>query len=173
MWMRGGCKVYMDSYMASNGSCFMVTWIIFKSHLLDVGLTQNRELHGSERWQPLIYSIYHAWGPAWIYKVIEIAFGWGPSHIWLHTTLEGLWPHYMILEVYWDGLWTLSVGLSQFHGHGSWLVCDHALGATSNTRLSAHDHCTSLLESKYTLILSVLCHVVYTILFMNIGPSKS
>jgi hypothetical protein len=31
----------MDSYMASNG--FMVTWSIFKNHLLEVGLTQNRE----------------------------------------------------------------------------------------------------------------------------------
>ena len=26
-----------------------------------------------------------------------------------------------------DGLWTLSFGLSQFHGHGSWLVCEVAL----------------------------------------------
>ena len=43
MWMQDGCKVYMDSYMASNGSCFMVTWIIFKNHLLEVGLTQNRD----------------------------------------------------------------------------------------------------------------------------------
>ena len=24
----------------------------------------------------------------------------------------------MILEVSWDGLWTLSIGLSQIHGHG-------------------------------------------------------
>ena len=39
MWMHDGCKVYMDSYMISNGSCFMVTWIIFKNHLLEVGLT--------------------------------------------------------------------------------------------------------------------------------------
>jgi hypothetical protein len=43
MWMHDGCKVYMDSYMASNGSCVMVTWIIFKNHLLEVCLTQNRE----------------------------------------------------------------------------------------------------------------------------------
>jgi hypothetical protein len=49
------------------------------------------------------------------------------GHIWLHTTLEGMWPHYMILEVSWDGLGTLSFGLSQFHGHGSWLVCEVAL----------------------------------------------
>ena len=25
MYMRDGCRVYMNSYMASNGSCFMVT----------------------------------------------------------------------------------------------------------------------------------------------------
>ena len=43
MWMQDGCKVYMDSYMASNGSCFMVIWAIFKNLLLQVGLTQNRE----------------------------------------------------------------------------------------------------------------------------------
>jgi hypothetical protein len=36
--MQDGCKVYMDSYMTSNGSCFMVTWTNFKNHLLEVGL---------------------------------------------------------------------------------------------------------------------------------------
>ena len=60
-------------------------------------------------------------------EFIEIAFSWGPGHIWLHTTLEGPWPYHMILEVSWDGLWTLSFGLSQFHGHGSCLVCEVAL----------------------------------------------
>ena len=43
MWMQDGCEVYMNFYMTSNGSCFMVNWIIFKNHLLEVGLTQNRE----------------------------------------------------------------------------------------------------------------------------------
>ena len=38
--MQDGCKVYVDPYMASNGSCFMVTWTVFKYHLLEVGLTQ-------------------------------------------------------------------------------------------------------------------------------------
>jgi hypothetical protein len=42
-WLQDGCKVYMDSYTASNGSCFLVTWIISKNHLLEVSLTQNRE----------------------------------------------------------------------------------------------------------------------------------
>jgi hypothetical protein len=44
MWMQDGCKVYLDSYMASNGSCFIVTLTVFKNHLLEVGLTQNREI---------------------------------------------------------------------------------------------------------------------------------
>jgi hypothetical protein len=43
MWLQDGCKVYMDSYMATNESCFMVTWTIFRNHLLVVGLTQNQE----------------------------------------------------------------------------------------------------------------------------------
>ena len=43
MWMQYGCIVYMDSYMASNESCFMVTWTIYKNHLLEVGLTQNQD----------------------------------------------------------------------------------------------------------------------------------
>ena len=30
----------------------------------------------------------------------------------------------MVLEVRWDGLGNFSFGLSQFHGHGSWLVCE-------------------------------------------------
>ena len=41
--MQDGCEVYMDSYMASNGSRFMVTSTIFKNHLLEVGLTQNQD----------------------------------------------------------------------------------------------------------------------------------
>ena len=57
--MQDGCKVYMDSYIASNGSCFMVNWTIFKYHLLEVGQTQNQEtkLWHSKCSQPLVYSI--------------------------------------------------------------------------------------------------------------------
>ena len=41
--MQDGCKVYMEPFVASNGSCFMVTWTIFKHHLLEVDLIQNWE----------------------------------------------------------------------------------------------------------------------------------
>ena len=36
-------KVHMDSYMALNRSCFMITWTIFKNHLLEAGMTRNLE----------------------------------------------------------------------------------------------------------------------------------
>jgi hypothetical protein len=122
-WMQDGCKVYMDSYMASNGSCFMVTWIIFKQPPLRGKPNTKPEDHGTlnahNHWSSLFY---HVCGPTWI-NIHWKAFGWGPGHTRLHTTLEGPWPHCMILEVCWDDiLWTLSFGLSQFHGHGSWLL---------------------------------------------------
>ena len=44
-----------------------------------------------------------------------------------HTLAAGvankLLNEFMILKVFWDGLWALSFVLSQFHGHGTWLVC--------------------------------------------------
>jgi hypothetical protein len=46
----------------------------------------------------------------------------------------------MILEVCWDALWTLPLGISQFHGHGSWLVGEVAL--------SCYD-VSSQLDSRY------------------------
>ena len=45
--MHNGCKVYMDSYMASNGLCFMINWTILKNHHMEVGLTQNPGDHGT------------------------------------------------------------------------------------------------------------------------------
>jgi hypothetical protein len=35
MWMQDGYQVHMDSYMAWNGSCFMVTWTIFQKPPLE------------------------------------------------------------------------------------------------------------------------------------------
>jgi hypothetical protein len=41
--MQDGCEVYTDPYMTSNGSCLMVTRIISKTRLLEVGLIENQE----------------------------------------------------------------------------------------------------------------------------------
>ena len=54
------------------------------------------------------------------------------QHLLKQHLVEGLVKydftlHYMVLEVCWDGLWTLSFGLSKFHGHGSWLMCEVVL----------------------------------------------
>ena len=97
MWMQDGCKVYMASYMASSGSCFMVTWTISKNHFLEVGAHTNLGDHGTpnahNRWFVLLYQVR---GSAWI------AIHWNniwlrAQHIWLHTTLEDPWPHHMML----------------------------------------------------------------------------
>jgi hypothetical protein len=52
-------KVGMDSYMASNRSCFMVTWISFEKHFLEVGRSEHKT---GRSWhtgcsQPPVYSI--------------------------------------------------------------------------------------------------------------------
>ena len=43
MWMQDGCKVYMDSYMASNGSCVHGHLDSFQKPSLGVGMRENRE----------------------------------------------------------------------------------------------------------------------------------
>ena len=68
MWTQDRWKVHMDSYVTSNGSCFMVTWTIFKRHLLEVGLTQNWEIdHGTPNTRDRWFILFnHVRGPAWI-----------------------------------------------------------------------------------------------------------
>jgi hypothetical protein len=144
-WMQDGCKVYMDSYMASNGSCVMVTWIIFKNHLLEVGLTQKRKTMAFQTLTTVdLFGFYHVWGPAWL-EIHCNSIWLGTGHIWLHTALEDPWPSYMILEVSCNGLWTLSFGLSQFHGHGSWLACE----VTLNMSISLLNHVQSMYPSQH------------------------
>ena len=96
MWMQDGCNVYMDSYMASNGSCFMVTLIRFKKHLLKIGLAQNWDIMAlrmlTTRWFILFY---HVRGHAWIKIHWNSSWLRTRSHMTLHytwgsvTTLHG------------------------------------------------------------------------------------
>ena len=67
MCMQDGCKFYIDFYMASTGSCFMVTWTIFKNHRLEEGLTQNQETMALWMLTTVGYILfYHVWAPSWI-----------------------------------------------------------------------------------------------------------
>ena len=55
-----GVKVYMDSYVASNGLCFMVTSTLFKNHRLGGRPNTKPGDHGhSKHSQPLVYSIFN------------------------------------------------------------------------------------------------------------------
>ena len=120
------CEVYIDSYMASNGPCFMVTWIVFENHFLEVGLTQTGRpgtLNAHNLWFILFY---HVWGHAWIKNHWNSISLRAQSHMTSHYTWGTMTTLYD-LGVHWDGLWTLSFGFSQFHGHGSWLMCEVAL----------------------------------------------
>ena len=72
--MQGGCKVYMDSYKASNESCILITWAIFKNHRLEVCLIQNQETMALRTLTTLIYSIPSCVKIRMNRKFIEMAF---------------------------------------------------------------------------------------------------
>jgi hypothetical protein len=120
MWMQDGFK-------SPHGSLHVIKLDHVSQSLLEVGRIQNRETVAL--WTLTTVDLFYCimCGDPREQKFIEVAFGWWPSHMWLHTTLKCPWPHYMTLEVCWDDLWTLSLGLSQFHGRNSWLLCEVAL----------------------------------------------
>ena len=107
-------KVYMDSYMASNGSCFMVAWFVLETTSWCSRHNTNLEDHGTpnthNRWFILFY---HVWGPAWI----EIH----SNSIWLrvrsHMTSHYTWGPVTTLHDFGGVLgWpsTLSLGSHDF-----------------------------------------------------------
>jgi hypothetical protein len=133
MWLQDGCKVYMDSYMASNRSCFMVTWTISKNHLWEVGLTQNRETMALQTLTTVkLFDFYHVWGPAWL----EIYW----NSIWLrvqsHMTSHYTWGSMTTIHDF-EGV--LGQPLDTFFwalknsGHDSWFVCEVALRSKAKT----------------------------------------
>jgi hypothetical protein len=128
-WMQDGCKLYVNLYVAPNGSCFMVVcWTVFKNKPSFGGRPNTKwGDHGTprshSRWFMIYFSCVRIMHEK---KFIEIACGWGPDHMWLHTTLEGLWLHYNSFGSVLGRPLDTSFRLSQFHGHGSWLVCEVA-----------------------------------------------
>jgi hypothetical protein len=117
MWTQDKSKVYMHSHLASNGSCFMVTWIIFKNHILDVCLTQNRETMALWTLTTIgLFLHYHVWGPTWT--------GSHWNSIWLRARshMTSLYTRGSVTTLHDFGgvlgtAFELSLGLSQFHGH--------------------------------------------------------
>jgi hypothetical protein len=95
MWIHDGCEVYVDSYMASNRYVFMVTWTIFKNHLMEAGITQNRETM-AHRMLTIVYLIYfyHVWGLTWI----EIHWSSIWLRVWSHMTSRYTWGSMITLH---------------------------------------------------------------------------
>ena len=83
MWMQDGCKVYMDSYVASSGSCFMVAWIVSKTTFGGRPNTKPGD-HGTpnvhNRWFILFY---HAW--------MEIHWNSIWLRAWSHRSSHYIW----------------------------------------------------------------------------------
>ena len=94
VWMQDGCKVYTCSYIASNGSCFMITWIIFEIHLLEVGLTQNRETMALWKFTTVdLFYFYHVWRRAWIEfhwkkHLVEDWWHMASHYTWVYVTMS-------------------------------------------------------------------------------------
>jgi hypothetical protein len=81
---------------------------------------------------------YQVWGPSWIKKFIELAFGWGLGHV---LTSHYTWRPVTVIHDFGGVLGrpldtffrARAFGLSKFHGHGSWLVCEVALNPKPKT----------------------------------------
>ena len=115
----GVCECKMDGCEVLHGFLHGIEWIMFHGHLdcfqkSPLGGKSNTKLgdHGTLNAHNCWFILfYHVWGSAWI-GIHWNSIWLRARHIWLHTTLKGLSPHYMILEVSWDGVWTFSLGPS-------------------------------------------------------------
>jgi hypothetical protein len=115
-------STWLYSYMASYGSCFMVTWIISKNCLLEVGLTPKRETKAL--WTltsiGLLY-FYHVWGLAWIESHWISNWLSARSHMTSHCTwgfVTTLHDFEGVLRQYLDTFfWALTISLSNLLAH--------------------------------------------------------
>ena len=105
MWMQDGCKVYVDSYMASNGSCFMVTWTVFINHFLAVVVliqireTKARTLTTVDHFK-ILYFIYCIFP---LTLQVTNFFGLSPvSFPWSPTLVDFIFltPHFLLYTLY-------------------------------------------------------------------------
>ena len=52
------------------------------------------------------------------------------------TVTLNMSPNFGLIEVCWDGLWTLFFGLLQFRGHSIWLICNGRGKPTASSLLA-------------------------------------
>ena len=141
--------------MALNGSCFMITSTILKNHFLEVGLTQNRETMALRTFTTvdLLYFIMcedqrESSLLKWHLAEDPITYGFEDPWPWFWRYLGTAFGH------------TLSFGLSQFHGHGSWLVSEVALNKWHRTLDCAKNHVQTVSSYLYFMSFNQIFHVV-------------
>ena len=164
-WMQDVFKTYMDSYMATNGSCFIVTWTIFKNRLLGYGPnTKPRDRDTPKSHNRWFMIFYHVWGPTWI------EFNWNRIslrdrfHMTSHYTWGPVTILHMILEVSWDGIWTLLLGSHNLMVTALWLVYEVALKSSVHMLLRKPIEVTLTHENSANIVISyVLGEVLDTI----------
>ena len=102
----------------------MVTWIVFKNHLLEVGLTQNcwRSMALRTLTTVDLFGFNHVWGPTWI----EVRWNSIWLKVWSHVT-----SHYI----------RVPVTTLRDVGSGFEMVFGHFLLGSLNFRVTAHGSC--------------------------------
>ena len=97
----------------------MVTWTIFQNPPLgDTRLGTQLGDHGTQKpHNRSIYvtTFYHERGPCVNWNSLwQQSVEGAITYDFITPTFGGMWPHYMILEVPFDGLWTLLLGSRSF-----------------------------------------------------------
>ena len=120
--MQAGHNAYIDSYM---GSCFMVTWTLFKIHLVEVDLTHlNREITALRNLTIIGFLYRNPLKQHLVESPITVDF----------TLPRGPVTTNMILQNVFGRPRDTSFELSLFHGHGSSFVAHPPLILASFTR---------------------------------------
>ena len=134
---NGVCQRKMDVKPTHIPTChqidnvFMVTWTIFKNCLLEVGLTQPWDTMALWTLTTVVDSILSCgrtrmdripWNSIWLrarpHKTSHYTQGSVTTlHTWFWRCIGMAFGHFLF-------------GLSQGHGHGSWVVCEVVLSTT-------------------------------------------
>ena len=128
MWMQDGCKVYLDSYMG-------IKWIMFRCHF---HYFQKPPLGGRLYTKPGEHGTLNALNRWFNYFILSCVKTCMNRHTLKKHLVEGLVTYDFTLHLrvrdrttwFWRcvgmALGRFLLGLSLFHGHASWLVCEMA-----------------------------------------------
>jgi hypothetical protein len=151
--MQSRSKFVTNYTWGTNGVCeckmdvksTWIEWIMFHGHLdyfqkpsLGGRCNTNMDEHGTPNAHTHCFILFHhVWGPTWIEIHWEFIRLRAQPHMVSHYT----WGCVTILHDFGGVLerpLDTFTGLSQFHGHSSWLMCEVALASIPNVK---HRNC--------------------------------